>query len=171
MKLKDLIFEGLTERNTYVAPSKIPGAGKGLFAARDLKRDELILKASTQHIPNEDWDRLKADAPEMIKRYGYSWGGAHIGIPGRQWPGFRLSPEAKAAIAKTIFAQGFHEFNFINDNQHDPNVVEQFGERGIEVFARRDIKKGEELTKRYPWHGTATYSDNVKGNRSFDWLR
>lgn len=168
IKLKDLIYEGLSERNTYVAPSKISGAGNGLFAARDLRQGELILKGPIVHIPDDEWELLKANAAEMIVRYGYSWGGGHYGVPGKWWPGFRLSPNAKAAIAKTIFGRGFHEFNFINDDQHNPNVWEQFGDKGVEVFARRDIKKGEELTKPYPWHGTATYKKDV---RTFDWMK
>jgi len=171
IKLKDIICEGLTERNTYVAKSKIPGAGKGLFAARNLMEGELILKAKIQQIPPDEWKLLVADAPEMIKRYGYSWGGAHIGVPGKWWPGFRLTPDAKAAIAKSIFAHGFHEFNFINDNQIDPNVSEHFGNNEIHVYSRKRIQKGEELTKPYPWHGTATYDRGVRGNQQFDWWR
>lgn len=174
IKLKGLIFEGLTERNTYVASSKIAGAGKGLFAARDFKPHDLILTAKIRKIPNDQWQSLVTNAPELIKRYGYSWGGAHMGVPGRWWPGFRLNPTAKKAIAKTIFAQGFHEFNFINDNQINPNVSENLALRWeIQVFAKRNIKKGEELTKAYPSHGTATYTNkNPDGSPTeFNWWR
>jgi hypothetical protein len=174
VKLINLISEGITEEYTYVAPSKIPGAGKGLFAAKDIKKGQVILTAKITHIPDEEWYLLKTWAPELLKRYGYSWGGFHAAVLGKNWPGFRLSPEAKKAIAHTVLKSGFHEFNFINDSWENPNVSERFKKAGIiEVWAIADIPKGSEILKRYPPDGTATYKpDAFSGKyKDFNWLK
>lgn len=170
MKLKDLLLEGINERNTRVAKSKIPGAGNGLFANHDFKKKSVILVAKTTKIPDNEWKLLKKSAPELLKRYGYSWDGGHLSVLGKNWPGFKLSPEAKKAISQTILRNGFHEFNFINDDQNNPNVEDYFTDHGILVVALRDIKKGEELLKEYPPDGVATYKDIPK-YRDFDYLR
>ena len=174
MKLTDLISEGITEEYTYVAPSKIPGAGKGLFAAKDIPKGTVFLQAKVAHIPDDEWELLKQNAPELLKRYGYSWGGYHGAVLGKNWPGFRLSPSMKEVIAKTILRDGFHEFNFINDSFKDRNCAEKFRQnRSIEVWAIKDIPKGEEILKRYPPHGTATYNpDSYNGEyKNFPWLK
>lgn len=172
IKLKDIILESVAEKYTYVAPSKIPGAGKGLFAARDIPKHEFIIIASPTQIPDGEWELLKQYAPELIKRYGYSWSGGHYGVAGKHWPGFRLSVEAKKAIAHTVFRHGFNEFNFINDDQENPNVRERFS-GNIKVWALRDIVKGEELVKKYPPDGTATYKPDIYGGiyKNYDYLK
>jgi len=175
MKLKDLMFEGITEEYTYVAPSKIPGAGKGLFAAKDIPKGTVFLKAKVTHISDHEWDLLKHFAPELLKRYGYSWGGYHAAVLGKNWPGFKLSPEAKKAIAHTILRSGFHEFNFMNDSWEGVNAGEKIKNNGqsIEVWATKNIPKGEEILRRYPPHGTASYKpDAYSGEyKNYPWLK
>lgn len=174
MKLTDLISEGITEEYTYVAPSKISGAGKGLFAAKDIPKGTVFLTAKATHIPDKEWDLLKQFAPELIKRYGYSWGGHHNAVLGKNWPGFQLSPETKKAISQTILRGGFHEFNFINDSHDKRNAKERFLPSGkVDVWAIADIPKGAEILKRYPPDGTATYNPEVWGGlfKDTNWLK
>jgi len=172
IKLKDMILESIAEKYTYVAPSKIPGAGKGLFAARDIPKHEFIIVAPPTHIPDNEWELLKQHAPELLKRYGYSWSGGHYAVIGKNWPGFRLSSDAKKAISQTVLRHGFNEFNFINDDQENPNVGERFA-NNVKVFALRDIAKGEELLKKYPPDGTATYKPDIYQGmyKDYDYLK
>ena len=174
MKLTNLITEGITEEYTYVAPSKIPNAGKGLFAVKDIKKGQVFLTAKITHISDKEWELLKYFTPELLKRYGYSWGGYHAAVLGKNWPGFKLSPEAKKAIAHTILRDGFHEFNFINDSWNNPNCDQKMKKNGvIEIWATENIPKCTEITKRYPPDGTATYNPNAYGGqyKNFDWLK
>ena len=103
--------------------------GKGLFAGRGFKKGELILKHDLK----------------KLKRYSLK----QIGELVKKGKITKEESEHSDYVGRGKYVIDFHPFSYIN-HSCEPNVLirhRTMSER--EVFAMRDIKKGEELTCDY----------------------
>ena len=112
------------QHNVYLGASKIEGAGRGVFAARDIKEDELI--ETCQMIVMDRKSVPHLDKTELGNYY-FEWGDDYEG----------------GAIALGFGSLYNHSFK--------PNAYfdQDFSAHVIRVFALTDIKKGNEITFNY----------------------
>jgi len=115
----------------WVGKSRI--AGKGLFAARDIKQGTRIIQYIGQKIPKDETARRLAHGNSYICYFN-----ARYDIDGK--------------ILKNTA-------RYIN-HSCDPNCAVQTTTRSIWIVALRDIQAGEELTYQYDYpYDPETYTD------------
>lgn len=109
---------------TYVAESAIANAGRGVFAAANIKKDEVIEICPVILVPKSDMSSLKKSF--LVNYYFY------IG-----------KDNSMLAIALG--------FGSIYNHSYEPNATykKNLKERTITFFAIKDIKKGDEITTNY----------------------
>lgn len=134
----------------YVGPSKIPKAGRGLFAAEPINSGELFVLDPVVNISDEDWENIKNT--RFVRMMVLQWsGGEHVIPLGRIK--YALHPEDERAFAATQrFRNGVYVSPFLLANHSEnPNAVEVVDttNRMIGLRALRFIEPGEEITKRY----------------------
>ena len=130
-EIKKLIYE----QQTKLAPSKISGAGVGVFAIVEIPKDTLIkgYKAFAEFIGKEDeylydWKEFE-DLDDRIKKYLWGMTDGHDNKFYIDAPPF-------------MFYQGY----YINHSD-TPNCF--WDRRTSNIYTQIDIKPGEELTMYY----------------------
>jgi len=113
-----------TSDKIYVDTSKIPKAGRGVFARNNIKKGEMIERCPTIEIPSEDAANL---TDSIIITYVY-----HLG------------KEKERALLPLGFGP-------IYNHTYRPNADYKIKQNGkfIDFIANKDIKKDEEITVNY----------------------
>lgn len=108
----------------YSTESRIPGAGRGVFAARDIKKDELIEEAPVVVLPKKETALL---AKSELYNYYFLWG------------------EEKQDIGIGL------GFASLYNHSYTPNATYKklLQEKLLQYVALRDIAKDEEITVNY----------------------
>lgn len=106
----------------YIAQSSIPKAGRGVFAAKDIKEGEIIEVVPVLVLPRKDYPLVKQTA---LRNYYFMWGKVTVGIAYGFASFYNHSYSAKATYKKKI------------------------KETIIEFSAIKEIKKDEEITINY----------------------
>ena len=106
----------------FVARSKIKGAGRGVFAKKDIKKGEYIEGCPVLVLPRKDYLTVKKTA---LRDYYFMWGKTTAGICFGYGSMYNHSYNANATYRKLIKA-------WI-----------------VEFVAVKDIKRGEEITINY----------------------
>lgn len=110
----------------YVAASKVPKAGKGVFAAQKIAEGELIERCPLIICKKEDKQFLRQTD---LLNYYYRWDVA--------------ADDHQAAIALG--------YGSLYNHSYTPNAIvkKNFDKEYIEIVALRDIAPGEEITHNY----------------------
>lgn len=110
--------------NIYIDESNISGAGRGVFAKRDIKKSELIERCPIIEIPENE--RSKLNESFLIFYFFY----------------FGKNKERQALILG---------FGSIYNHSYKPNALFKIKsrERVVDFVALNNIKKGEEITFNY----------------------
>jgi SET domain-containing protein len=136
--------------------------GNGLFATKDFKKGDLILKSPTVKISDEDWEIIKDTCP--VKLYNFVWEDDHR-IPLGDFEFDFKNEECKQKWMKTDFWRKYclddklmlSGFLYINDIDKDTeaNSKEVFNKDKYIVgqVATKDIKSGDEIIKEYNTEG------------------
>jgi uncharacterized protein len=114
----------LSSDKIYIAPSKIPGAGRGVFARVSVKKGELIEKCPVIEIPEHETSEITEG---ILITYLYYFG----------------KNKERSAIALG--------FGSIYNHLDKPNAMykENYKEQTIDFVALRNIQKEEEITVNY----------------------
>jgi len=145
--------------------------GKGLFAAVDIPKGDIVLLAKVTIMNNKDWELVKDTAP--VKLYGFRWMDQH-GIPLGKWKFDFKNIKDRLLWKKTDFYKQYCQdelrlsgFLFVNDIDVDTtaNVEEVFNTLKdiIGIKAIRDIQAGEELIKEYNYDWKEEFKSWRKG--------
>lgn len=141
--------------STYVATSKISGAGRGLFASRPIQSGELITIGPIVHISDSDWELIKKT--KFVRMMGLQWVNNQHVIPVGNIE-YRLSREDAILFAKTErwrYSRGtgiIYISPFLLANHSDsPNCEEviDISSNTVGLRALTFIDSGEEIVKRY----------------------
>ncbi|MGQ4874507.1 MAG: SET domain-containing protein [Promethearchaeia archaeon] len=102
--------------------------GRGLIAKKDIRRGTLIDIAPVLLIPNDEWQYI---AKTVVYNYCFIWDDP------------KYEGEYYNALALSIMQ--------LMNHSYDPNVryVYDYEKQIIKFYARKNIKKGEELTINY----------------------
>lgn len=113
-----------TSRKVFLAKSTIPGAGRGIFAACDLHKDELIECCPVIEIPPAQVSYLQETE---LSNYYFQWG------------------EDQRELAVCF------GFGSLYNHSYEPNATYQKNYEGkvISFVTIKEIKKGEEITVNY----------------------
>jgi SET domain-containing protein len=113
-----------TSNKIYIDNSKIENAGRGVFAAVNIKKGELIEECPIIEVPLQDVSNLKES---ILINYYFYWG-----------------PKNK----KLAVALGFGS---IYNHSYEPNATYKRDNKRsiISFFAIKNIKKNEEITSNY----------------------
>ena len=114
----------LTSSKVYISKSRIPNAGRGVFARRDIKKDEIIESCPIIEVPKHDMSNLKEN---VLVTYFFYFG----------------KKKERLAIALG--------FGSIYNHSDKPNTTFKIKSREkiIDFVALGDIKKDEEITFNY----------------------
>jgi SET domain-containing protein len=106
----------------YIAKSKVKNAGRGIFAARNFKRGEVIERCPVLVLPRKDYLLLKGTE---LRNYYFMWG------------------KSTSAIC---FGYGS-----LYNHSYEPNATyrKRIKEKTIDFIAIRSIKRGEEIAVNY----------------------
>jgi len=100
--------------------------GLGLFANEDIKKEDVVIEKTTEgldiSLTEEEFAKLKKSEQDYIKHYGF-----------------------KFKLTRTYYLT-FDNTRFIN-HSNDGNIT--LNKKNITVVAKRDIKRGEEITQNY----------------------
>jgi SET domain-containing protein len=106
----------------YLSSSTIPKAGRGVFAACDIQKGELIELCPVFVFPRKDYPLLKKTS---LREYYFMWGKVTVGVCFGFGSMYNHSYQANATYKKKI------------------------KERVIEFVAIKNIKQNEEITVNY----------------------
>lgn len=142
-------IQELTE-GILVGPSKIRGAGRGLFTDRPIEAGQIILLSDIEPISPSDWEKIKNT--RFRRQMGLTWkNGERVWFPG-PFP-YRLHPDDREAFASTDrWSRGVSVSGFSMANHSDrPNseAIIDFSGRRVGLRAITFIEPGEEIVKRY----------------------
>jgi uncharacterized protein len=114
----------LASNNVYIKQSGIPNAGRGVFARRDIKKDEIIERCPVIEVPKYDMANLKES---ILVTYFFYFGKKR---------------------ERSIVALGFGS---IYNHTYKPNATFKIKptENIIYFVALADIKKDDEITVNY----------------------
>lgn len=114
----------ISSRNLYIGESKIPNAGRGVFAGEYIKTNEIIEVCPVIEIPRDDTANL---GESILVTYLFFYG--------------KNKDQAFVALG----------FGSIYNHTDNPNAICKINEKqkNIKFFALRDIKIGEEITFDY----------------------
>ncbi|MEK7550816.1 MAG: SET domain-containing protein [Patescibacteria group bacterium] len=106
----------------FISKSPIPNAGKGVFASKRIKKDEVIEECPVFVLPQKDYPVAKKT---ILRNYYFMWG------------------KITAAICF-----GFGSFY---NHSYEPNATykKNIKEQTINFIAIKDIDKGEEIVVNY----------------------
>ena|SRR3989338_8076096 len=113
-----------TSKKIYISKSKIKKAGRGVFAARDIKKDEIIEKCPVIEVPKHDVSNLRES---ILVTYFFYFG----------------KNKERLAIALG--------FGSIYNHTYEPNATYKIKhrEKTIDFIALSDINKDDEITVNY----------------------
>lgn len=113
-----------SEKNIYIKKSRIPNAGRGVYAIRNIKKNEVIEKCPVIEIPQHDSSNTNES---FLTTYFYYCG---------------------KQKERVLIALGFGS---IYNHTYTPNALYKIkpAENTIDFIALRDIKKGDEITVNY----------------------
>ncbi len=113
-----------TSDKVYISQSKIANAGRGVYARRDIKKNEVIEKCPVIEVPEHDMANLRES---FLVTYFFYFG------------------KKKQRLAVAL------GFGSIYNHTHKPNARYQIkpAEGCIDFIALGDIKKDEEITINY----------------------
>lgn len=113
-------------RNIFLSQSKIPNAGRGIFAAAPLKKGDLIERCPIVLLPENEVEHLRETG--MVNYY-FMWGEDEM--------------HHKAAICLG--------FGSLYNHTYSPNATykKQYDENVIDFVAIKDIGINEEITVNY----------------------
>jgi SET domain-containing protein len=132
-----------------------PGKGNGLFAAKDIPSGTVICHDKVSMISDEDWKLMKDS--KLVDLYGFKWYDTHAMPFGPVNYPFAKSEKEKLSQVKLFKGKnpiGLSYFVMLNHDDH-PNAKQVIGKDFVEVKTIKDIKKGEEITKKYDAGGRA----------------
>lgn len=111
-------------KKIILAPSKIPHAGRGVFASHSIHKGELIESCPVIVVSPNDVEHLKQTD---LHNYYFSWG------------------NKKETVAITL------GFGSLYNHSYTPNAIYKKKEREhlVEFYALRDIGRDEEITTNY----------------------
>jgi SET domain-containing protein len=114
----------LTSDKIYIKESKIPNAGRGVYAKSDIKKNEIIEKCPIIEVPKHDMSNLKES---ILVTYFFYFG------KNRE---------------RLVVALGFGS---IYNHTYKPNATYKikYVERTLDFIALNDIKKDDEITVNY----------------------
>lgn len=114
----------LATNKIYISESKIPNAGRGVFASTNIKNGEVIEQCPFIEIPKEELESIEQS---IFINYVYFFGHKK---------------------EKMLIPLGF---GAIYNHNYTPNAVYEIKpkDRVIEFVAKKDIKKDEEITVNY----------------------
>ncbi len=113
-----------SSNKVYVGQSKIPNAGRGVYAKRNIKKDEIIESCPIIEIPEHDMPNLREN---ILITYFFYYG----------------KKKEKSAIALG--------FGSIYDHSYKPNAKYDIKDTDglINFIALKNIKKDDEITVNY----------------------
>ena len=116
----------LTSDKVYIGQSKILNAGRGVFARRDIKKDEIIEICPVILVSRHDMSNL---SESILVAYFFYFG------------------KNKERLAVAL------GFGSIYNHSYEPNAVYKIKPKikTIEFSALKDIKKDNEITFNYNW--------------------
>jgi len=108
----------------YISQSKIFNAGRGVYARRDIKKDEIIEKCPVIEVPEHDMANLRES---FLVTYFFYFG------------------KNKERLAVAL------GFGSIYNHTHKPNAKYEIkpAKNSIDFIALNDIKKDDEITVNY----------------------
>jgi len=114
----------ITSDKIYIRQSRIANAGRGVYARRDIKKDEIIEKCPIIEVPKHDVANLRESI--LVTYFFY----------------FGKNKE------RLIIALGFGS---IYNHTYEPNATYKIKhtEKTIDFIALNDIKKDDEITVNY----------------------
>ena len=114
----------LTSDKVYIRQSRILNAGRGVYARRDIKKDEIIEKCPVIEVPKHDVSNLRES---ILVTYFFYFG----------------KNKERLAIALG--------FGSIYNHTYEPNATYKIKhrEKTIDFIALNDIKKDDEITVNY----------------------
>jgi len=114
--------------SVYIAKSKIPKAGRGVFASRNIKKNEIIEKCPILEVPKSDRSNL---AESILVTYFFFFG------------------KKKERMALAL------GFGSVYNHSYKPNATFKIRAKNeiIEFVALKEIRKDTEVTFNY-YHGT-----------------
>lgn len=114
----------LTSDKIYIRESRIANAGRGVYARRDIKKDEIIERCPVIEVPKHDTSNLRES---ILVTYFFYFG------------------ENKERL---VIALGFGS---IYNHAYEPNAMykKKHAEEIIDFVALNDIKKDDEITVNY----------------------
>jgi len=114
----------LSSNKIYVSQSKMPKAGRGVFAQVDIEKDEIIERCPVIMVPRHDTSNLRES---ILVTYFFYFG----------------KNKEQLAIALG--------FGSIYNHSHEPNTTYKIKhkEKMIDFVALKNIKKNEEITVNY----------------------
>lgn len=142
-------IQELTE-GILVGPSKIRGAGRGLFTDQPIEAGQIILLTDIEPISPDDWEKIKNT--RFRRQMGLTWrDGERVWFPGPF--SYRLHPDDREAFASTdrwrrgVSVSGFSMANH-SDRPNSEAIIDYPGRR-VGLRALTFIEPGEEIVKRY----------------------
>lgn len=134
----------------YVGRSKIPKAGRGLFAAEPISSGDIFVLDPVITISDRDWEKIKNTT--FVRMMKLQWVGGEHAIPVGNIS-YELRPEDRDAFASTErFSRGVYASPFLlanhSENPNSEEVIDT-ANRMIGLRALRFIEPGEEITKKY----------------------
>ena len=110
--------------NIYISKSKIHNAGRGVFARRDIKKDEIIESCPIIEVPKNDRSNL---SESILVTYFFYFG---------------------KNKKRVVLALGFGS---IYNHSYKPNAIFRIKQKDmiIDFVALKDIKKDDEITVNY----------------------
>jgi len=106
----------------YISKSKILKAGRGVFAGKPIKKNEIIEKCLVFVLPKKDYPILKKTE---LRDYYFMWG--------------------KTTSAVCFGYGSFYNHSYSSNATYKKNIKEQ----KIQFVAIKNIKKGEEIMVNY----------------------
>ncbi len=115
-----------TSDKIYIRQSRILNAGRGVYARRDIKKDEIIEKCPVVEVPKHDMANLRES---ILVTYFFYFG------------------KNKERLAVAL------GFGSIYNHSYKPNARFKIKhtEKSIDFIALNDIKKDEEITVNYKY--------------------
>jgi SET domain-containing protein len=114
----------LTSEKIYIKKSKIPNAGRGVYARCDIKKDEIIERCPIIEVPEHDMSNLNES---ILVTYFFYFG--------------KNKEQLLVALG----------FGSIYNHTHKPNAIYKIKqtEGVIDFIALKDIEKDDEITVNY----------------------
>ena len=109
----------MTSSKIYIAQSKIPNAGRGVFAAIAINKGDVIEICPVFVLPRKDYKVIKQTA---LRNYYFMWGKVTVGVCFGFGSYYNHSYQANATYKKRIKEQ-LIDFVAIKDIKKDEEII------------------------------------------------